>query len=179
MEITINSAENKWYAVYTNPRAEKQVYERLTENSIEAYLPLTKTVKEWSDRKKNVEMPLLPSYIFVKTSPKLFPSVYKTYGVVKFVSFEGKPVAIPQKQINTLRLLINANAEIEVTSENFETGDYVEVVSGALAGLTGELIKIGSNNRFVVRIDKLKQNLILKISKEFLKKTIKYEDYEQ
>ena len=77
---------------------------------------------------------------------------------------------IPQKQIDNLRLLVNSNADIEVSSENFAKGDNVEVVSGALVGLTGELIKIGSHNRFVVRIDRLDQNLILKIPRAFLKK---------
>ncbi len=165
-----NTAEEKWYAVYTQPRAEKQVYQRLVENGIETYLPLQKTIRQWSDRKKVVEKPLLSSYIFVKIIPKNFPFVYKTYGVVKFVSFEGQPVAIPQKQIDTLRLIIDSNADIEVSSEKFEKGDNVEVVAGALAGLTGELIKIGTHNRFVVRIDRLDQNLILKIPRTFLKR---------
>jgi len=171
MNVTINDSEdNKWYAVYTNPRAEKQVFERLVENDIEAYLPLKKTIRQWSDRKKIIEVPLLSSYIFVKISPKSFSLIYKTYGVVKFVSFEGKPVSIPEKQIDVLRMLIDSNAEIEVTSEIFAKGDNVEVVTGALKGITGELIQIGSNSRFIVRIDKLNQNLILKIPKNFLKK---------
>lgn len=162
--------EEKWYAIYTKPRAEKQVYQRLDESGIETYLPMQKTIRQWSDRKKVVEKPLLSSYIFVKIHPKNFPVVYKTYGVVKFVSFEGQPVSIPQKQIDNLRLIINSNADIEVSSENFAQGDNVEVVAGALSGLTGELIKIGTHNRFVVRIDRLDQNLILKIPRTFLKK---------
>jgi transcriptional antiterminator RfaH len=162
--------EDKWYALYTRPRAEKLVYQRLVEAGIETYLPLQKTYRMWSDRKKMVEKPLLTSYIFVKTNSKYFPVVYKINGVVKFVSFEGHPVSIPGKQIDNLRLLIDSNAEIEISSERFEKGDNVEVINGALIGLTGELIKIGTHNRFVVRIDKLDQNLILKIPKSFLKK---------
>jgi transcriptional antiterminator RfaH len=162
--------EDRWYALYTRPRAEKLVFARLEEESIETFLPLQKTFRIWSDRKKLVEKPLLPSYIFVKTHKKNFPKVYKIPGVVKFVSFEGNPVSIPQKQIDNLRLLINSNAEIEVSSERFSPGDNVEVTNGALAGLTGELIRIGSKNRVVVRIDRLDQNLILKIPKSFLKK---------
>ena len=171
MAETTNNSDEKWYAIYTRPRAEKQVYQRLKESGVETYLPMQKTIRQWSDRKKVVEKPLLSSYIFVKTNPKNFPVVYKTNGVVKFVSFEGQPVSIPQKQIDNLRLLINSNADIEVSSENFAKGDNVEVVNGALAGLTGELIKIGTHNRFVVRIDRLDQNLILKIPRAFLKKT--------
>jgi transcription antitermination factor NusG len=124
----------------------------------------------WSDRKKLVEKPLLSSYIFVKTNKKNYPRVYKITGVVKFVSFEGQPVSIPQNQIDNLRLLINSDAEIEVTSERFAQGDNVKVINGSLIGLTGELIKIGTKNRVVVRIDRLDQNLILKIPKSFLRK---------
>lgn len=165
-----NGSEEKWYALYTRPRAEKLVYQRLVEANIETFLPLQKTYRMWSDRKKLVEKPLLSSYIFVKTCSKNFPVVYQTNGVVKFVSFEGHPVSIPQYQIDNLRLLINSDAEIEVSSEKFAPGDNVEVVNGSLVGLTGELIKIGSHNRVVVRIDRLDQNLILKIPRAFLRK---------
>jgi transcription antitermination factor NusG len=168
--IKNNSSEEKWYALYTRPRAEKLVYQRLVEEGIETFLPLQKTYRMWSDRKKLVEKPLLTSYIFVKTIKHNFPKVYKTNGVVKFVSFEGHPVSIPQNQIDNLRLLINSDAEIEISSENFAKGDNVEVTSGSLIGLTGELIKIGNQNRVVVRIDRLDQNLILKIPKAFLRK---------
>jgi len=162
--------EEKWYALYTRPRAEKLVYQRLVEAGIETFLPLQKTYRMWSDRKKLVEKPLLSSYVFVKTNKKSFPKVYKTNGVVKFISFEGHPVSIPQNQIDNLRLLVNSDAPIEVSSEKFATGDNVEVINGSLIGLTGELIKIGSKNRVIVRIDRLDQNLILKIPKVFLRK---------
>ena len=168
--IKNNSFEEKWYALYTRPRAEKLVFQRLVEAGIETFLPLQKTYRMWSDRKKLVEKPLLSSYVFVKTNNKNFPKVYKTNGVVKFISFEGQPVSIPQKQIDNLRLLINSDAEIEVSSDKFATGDNVEVINGSLIGLTGELIKIGSKNRVIVRIDRLDQNLILKIPKAFLRK---------
>jgi transcription antitermination factor NusG len=168
--IKNNNSEIKWYALYTRPRAEKLVFNRLVEEGIETFLPLQKTYRMWSDRKKLVEKPLLTSYIFVKTNKKGFPAVYKTTGVVKFVSFEGQPVSIPQNQIDNLRLLINSDAEIEVTSEKLSQGDNVVVINGSLIGLTGELIRIGSKNRVVVRIDRLDQNLILKIPKAFLKK---------
>jgi transcription antitermination factor NusG len=164
------SSEEKWYAIYTRPRAEKLVYERLVEAGIETFLPLQRTYRIWSDRKKLVIKPLLSSYVFVKTIHKHFPVVYKTNGVVKFISFEGQPVSIPLKQIDNLRLLINADAEIEVSSEQFDKGDNVEVIAGVLTGLTGELIKIGGKKRVVVRIDRLDQNLVLTIPVSFLKK---------
>jgi transcription antitermination factor NusG len=162
--------EDKWYAVYTRPRAEKQVFQRLVEAGIETYLPLQKTYRKWSDRKKLVEMPLISSYIFVKTRSKFFTTVTKTYGVVRFLTFEGKKSPIPQQQIDNLRLLIDSNAEIEVTREQFEKGDNVKVVAGSLVGLTGELIKFNGRKRVVVRISNCDQNLVVKIPMAFLKK---------
>lgn len=171
-EPLIKQSIPKWYAAYTNPRAEKQVYSRLTEKGIETFLPLQKTVRQWSDRKKLVEKPLLSSYIFVKVLPVDFPKVYQTPGVVKLVSFEGKPVSIPQNQIDNLKLLINSDAEIEVSGERFAEGDHVKVTTGSLNGLTGELIKFGRRKRVIVRIDSLEQNLIVTIPPSFLEKIL-------
>jgi transcription antitermination factor NusG len=168
--LKTRTTEERWYAIYTHPRAEKQVFNRLVETGIEAFLPLQKTIRQWSDRKKVVEKPLLSSYVFVKVMPKNFPQVYKIYGVVKFVSFEGQPVPIPQKQIDNLKLLIDSDAEIEVTGEKLEKGNNVEVTSGSLLGLTGELISFGGKKRVVVRIDRLDQNIIVTIPATFLKK---------
>ncbi|MBK8883958.1 MAG: UpxY family transcription antiterminator [Bacteroidales bacterium] len=167
---TKKPVEEKWYAIYTNPRAEKQVYQRLIEEGVETFLPLQKAYRVWSDRKKLIEKPLIPSYLFVRILVKNFHHVYKQQGVVKFISFEGKPVSIPSKQIDNLKLLVNSDAKIELSSEIFAKGDNVEVISGSLVGLTGELIRVGNQNRVVIRIDRLDQNLLLKIPKAFLRK---------
>jgi transcriptional antiterminator RfaH len=164
------SLEDKWYAIYTSPRAEKLVFKRLQDAEIEAFLPLQKTYRQWSDRRKLVEKPLLSSYVFVKTNFKSFPVIYKTPGVVKFVSFEGKPVPIPQKQIDNLVLIINSDAEIEISGGVFAKGDNVEVTTGSLSGLTGELIRVHGKKRVIVRIDSLEQNIIVTIPTTFLRK---------
>lgn len=164
------STEVRWYAIYTNPRAEKQVRDRLIESQVEVFLPLQKTYRIWSDRKKLIEKPLLASYVFVRVSPAIFQKVYQIRGVVKFVTFEGQPASIPQNQIDNLRLLINSDTEIEITSEKYEKGDNVEVIRGSLIGLTGELVKRGKQNRVLVRIDRLDQNLIVDIPITFLRR---------
>ena len=68
--ISLVNGELKWFAVYTQSRAEKKVFERLTKADFEAFLPLTTVVKQWSDRKKKVKVPLINSYVFVNTSKK-------------------------------------------------------------------------------------------------------------
>ena len=167
---TLQRIENKWYAAYTNPRAEKRVYNRLVDAGIETFLPLQKSKRKWSDRIKWVEKPLINSYIFVRVKPVQFPIVYRTSGIVRLITFEGRPVSIPEAQINNLRLLVDSDAEIDITSEKFEKGDNIEVIAGSLAGLRGELIKIGTKKRVIVRIDSLEHNILVTIPHTFLSK---------
>ena len=159
-----------WYAVYTRPRAEKIVNSRLVELNIEVFLPLYKTLRKWSDRKKIIEKPLFSSYIFVNVNSKEQNKVLRVDGVVKYISFENKAVAIPEAQINNLKLLIGANVKIDMSSEKLEKGDNVEVVHGILSGLKGELVRIKNKNKVVVRIDRIDQNLIIDIPAVYLKK---------
>ena len=166
----LKKEQPRWFAAYTHPRSEKQVETRLLEAGVETFLPLQKTYRRWSDRKKLIEKPLINSYIFVRVIPKEFPKVFKVYGIVKFISFEGQPASIPDKQINNLRLLVNSDAELEVTSEKFEKGDNVEVTTGSLVGLTGELIQLGNKKRVLVRLDSLEKNIVVTIPVTFLSK---------
>jgi transcription antitermination factor NusG len=152
-----------WFAVYTRSRAEKKVFQRLQDEHIKSFLPLQKTIRQWSDRKKKVEIPLLKSYVFVHVSLSDFNIVLKTDGVVRFVAFEGQAAPIPQKQIDNLKLLANSDAEIEKTKKIFKSGQRVKIISGPLKDLTGELIDHGQKKRFLVRVDHIKQNLLVNI----------------
>jgi transcription antitermination factor NusG len=168
--IDRKDSTKKWYAIYTRSRSEKKVYCRLMESGVESFLPLYKTMRQWSDRKKLVEMPLLNSYVFTKLAIPSYELILQTEGAVKFVSFEGMPVPIPQKQIDNLILLINSRAEIEKTSRNFKPGQKVIVTLGPLKGLTGELVRTGNQNRFLMRIEHIRQNLLVNIPIDLLAK---------
>ena len=69
-ESTQNS---NWHVLYTKPRHEIKTLERLAQNGFEVYCPMKTTLKQWSDRKKKVSEPLLPSYIFIKITEKIEP----------------------------------------------------------------------------------------------------------
>jgi len=158
-----NPLEEKWYAIYTRPRAEKQVTGRLEEKGIHVYLPLQKKLRQWSDRKKWVETPLFSSYIFVKIDRRFYDSVLKTDGVVKYITFEGRAATIPQDQIDNLRIVVDSNADVETTWEKHRKGDKVEVTGGALKGLRGVLISDGGRKKVLVQVDRLDQNLVVEV----------------
>ena len=152
-----------WYALYTHPRAEKKTYERLLKKNIEAFLPVQMKLRQWKDRKKWIEEPLFRSYIFVKISDREYYEVLNTYGVVRYVTFSGKAVPIPDWQIKAVKQLLESNHEFEITNNDLIKGELVKVISGVLIGMKGELISINSGKKVLVRIDNIGHNLIVSI----------------
>ena len=134
----INTAP--WNVLYTTPRAEKKVYNRLVEMDIETYLPLYKTIRQWSDRKKKVEVPLFNSYIFVRSSEKQRFEILSVYGVVRYLYYLGKPAIIRQKEIDGIRRFLNQTEGYKIS---VEVGDKVEIASGVFEGVFGEVIRVG------------------------------------
>lgn len=108
-EIGIESA--KWQVVYTRPRAEKQVVERLNSLGIENYCPMQTLVRQWSDRKKKVVVPVINSYLFVKIMKAQESQVLGVVGVVQFVKFNGKAALVSEEEISSLKQFV-ANGNV-------------------------------------------------------------------
>ena len=159
----------KWYALYVNSRAEKKVREELSKKGIENYLPLKTTLRKWSDRKKMVEMPLIPGYIFVRIQYKNYIPVLQTQHVVAFVRFENRPAIIQEDQIDFLkRMLKQSDYTWEVTTEQFTPGQTVEIIAGPFIGLQAELIAVKGKKRVAVRIEQINNVLLVDIPMEDL-----------
>jgi transcription antitermination factor NusG len=158
----------KWYAIYTRPRWEKKLAERLEEKGIEHYLPMVKTLKLWSDRKKWVQEPLFKSYIFVHTSREEYLPAIQTPGAVKYISFEGKPVSIPDVQIEAIRTFIDSGEELLTDSPEMKIGDRVKVIRGPLKGLEGTLVEFHQKHRVRIMIEGIQQSLHIKVPQSFL-----------
>jgi transcriptional antiterminator RfaH len=159
-----------WYAVYTKSRHEKKLAGKLNEKGIEAYIPLRKTLKQWSDRKKAVEEVLIRSYVFVKILPTQYDTVLGYPGAVRFIWFSGKPAVIPDRQIALLKLVTGTGTEVTAVPCNLKPGTPVRVIAGPLQGLTGELIINAKGNNVVLRIDHVTTALMLTISPNLLER---------
>lgn len=162
----------KWYAVYTRSRAEKKVAEELKQNNIEHYLPLYKTLRQWSDRKKKVEVPLFTSYIFVHISVEhTYFDVLNTPGVVCFIKFSNKPAPIPEKDIEKIRTIVASGLPVEQVEPNeLAKGDKIEIINGPLKNYHGELIKVKGKEKVLLRLDSIDKNLMVDISLSDIKK---------
>jgi transcription antitermination factor NusG len=104
MEPQINEICN-WYVLYTLPNYEKKVNFILQKNKILTFLPLYKSKRRWSDRKKIVEVPLFSNYIFIKTTPADRYKALDTFGVKCFLNYDGRPVLVQDNEINNIRRL--------------------------------------------------------------------------
>ena len=156
-----------WYPVYTNPRAEKKALTLLTQKGIECYLPLYRQQKQWSDRKKWVDEPLIKSYVFVRISASQVSEVLMTNGVCRFLYFSGKIASMPDKQIEQLKLLLATEAELEISEHQFTKGEMVKIVAGPLQGLIGELVDFQTQKRLLLKIDHVGQSVLININSIF------------
>lgn len=159
-----NKNKKHWHVIYTRSRAEKRVIEELVYKKIECFLPLQKKLRQWKDRKKWVEMPLMTGYCFVNISRKEYEEVLKTANVVCFITFEGKAAIVPDNQIEAIkRMLKQYDFDVTVSTETFEPGKKVEVIEGPLMGLQGELIEARGKNKFVLRITQINSTFSVEI----------------
>ncbi len=162
-----------WYLLYTNPRAEKKAEIELRFLGYEVYLPLHKTLRQWSDRKKMVEVPLFNSYLFVYTElEKHYYPILNVPGIVKFVNFERKPAIVDPREIELIRLMLGNIEDLEAISsvELAEPGDEVEVIAGPLIGTKGKMLKHTGKNRMIIELNSIQQSLLLTIPQEYLRK---------
>jgi transcriptional antiterminator RfaH len=165
---------SKWFAVYTLPRNEKKVLERLSDCGIEVFLPIQKKLKKWSDRKKVVEEPLIRSYVFVRIKEQEYYTVLKTTGVIRYVSFEGKAVPIPEKQIDLLKKFLEQNYSIEVIEEQIEPGEMIEITMGSMMGVAGELVEHNGAKKVIIRIDHISHSLLVTLPRDYIVKIAKF-----
>ncbi len=154
----------KWYVIYTKARAEKKINFRLQAIGIETYLPLTKILRQWSDRKKWVEVPLFNSYIFVKISLKEYENVRRVDGVVNFIYHLRKPAVIRDEEIEAIEKFL---ANTEHKSIEFVPNEKVEIGEGLLMGKKGKILKIGKN-KVILLIEDLDTVIKAELAKSML-----------
>src|SRR5512142_513597 len=145
-----------WYAVWTRSRHEQVVREQIELKGVEVFLPTITRWSRWKDRKKKIDWPLFPGYLFVRLDPQETLPVRACTGVVSIVSFEGKPMPIPDFEIDGIRRLIDSDLQFDPCPFVRE-GDRVEVVHGPLKGVIGRLVRKGPHARLVLSVDLIAQ----------------------
>jgi transcription antitermination factor NusG len=150
MQISSNIEQQQWYALYVNSRAEKKVMDILLHKNIEAYVPIVKIMKQWSDRKKLVEIPLFNGYVFVNILNSQKDEVLQTKGVVNFVRHIGKIAVIREVEIERLKQIVSLGyyLEAEVTNKKYNKGERIRILSGPLKNIEGFVLH-NNNEQFI------------------------------
>ncbi|MDO9039289.1 MAG: UpxY family transcription antiterminator [Lutibacter sp.] len=151
-----------WYAIYTKPKWEKKVADRLEKSGIEVYCPMVTQIKQWSDRKKKVETPLIPSYVFVNREEKNRNDVFEVPGVVRYLFWLGKPAVIRDVEIMALQESLKETVStVEITA--YKTGDTIHIPDGPFKGKEG-IIKQVSNTKLQLVLKEL--GMLITLTKE-------------
>ncbi|MFE3871998.1 UpxY family transcription antiterminator [Flavobacterium sp. ZS1P70] len=119
-----------WYVVYTKPKWERKVAEQLGKIGIECYCPLITVVRQWSDRKKKIEVPLFNSYVFVQLAESDRNLVFQSAGAVRYLFWLGKPAIVKDEEIDVIRKWLHTPDSYDVCLTSIQVGDSIELESG-------------------------------------------------
>ncbi len=156
------NVEPRWYAAHTRARHEKRVAEQLGRNSVESLLPLYETVHWWKDRRKRVELPLFPGYVFVRIALRDRLTVLQLPSVVRLVGFNGTPTALPDEEMEALRNALRERVRAE-PHPHLSVGRRVRIVGGPLKGMQGILLRRKANLRVVLSIDVIMRSIVVDV----------------
>jgi transcription termination/antitermination protein NusG len=151
-----------WYAVWTRSRHEQVVRQQIERKHFDAFLPTIPRWSRWKDRKKKIDWPLFPGYCFARFSEDDALAILKCTGVVSIVSFEGRPAAIPDHEIESIRRLVESDMQFD-PCPLIREGMMVEVMHGALTGVIGRLVRKGSHARLVLSVDLIGQAVSVEV----------------
>lgn len=154
MKEQVTTDTKEWLVLYTKPRNEKKVTERLTQKGFEMYCPLVKTLRQWSDRKKKVEVPMFSSYIFIHIDEKSRQLALQDPGVMNYVYWLGKPAIVRKSDIEAFRHIVDNGEEVVVEGGRMEKGQFLEIQEGPFKGMTGMVDKMNAQT-FTLYIEQL------------------------
>ncbi len=153
-----------WYAIYVRPRAEKKVAAGMVEAGIEHFLPLRRTLRRWSDRKKWVDLPLIPGYCFVQLNRKNLVSALMVTHVLSVVRFNGEPAIIPNMQIEFLKRMLNqVEIAYKLAGKMPRPGQKVEIVAGPFIGMMAEMVKAKNKTKIYLRLEQIGSAISIEI----------------
>ena len=157
-----------WRVFYTRARAEKKCEERLQDRRIEVLVPKKKEIRQWSDRKKEVTVPLFRNYLFARVDEKDRLRVLRTNGIVRCVHFDGEPARLRQGTVEQLQTAQQAPDRLSVTDLRPPVGERVTVIDGPLQGLTGEVREHRGQMNILVRVEAIRQMMKVEVPADWV-----------
>lgn len=152
----------RWYAVCVRPRYEKLATRHIEHQGVNCFLPVYRSVRRWKDRRKELDMALFPGYVFVNLDPRDRLGVLRAPGVMRFVTFQGHPAAVPDSEIRALESSMSAGLRPQ-PSPYLRQGRKVRVKRGPLVGAEGIMIRRKERFRLVLSIDLIMRSVMFEV----------------
>ncbi len=149
--VVPRAGQVNWYAAYTCARHEKRAAEVLNRKAVETFLPLYEAVHRWKNGLARVQLPLFPSYIFVRIALADRLQVLEVPSIVRLVGFNGRPAPLPETDIETMRSCLGQGPSFE-PHPYLQAGRPVRVARGPLEGLEGTVVRRKSHTRLVISL---------------------------
>ena len=164
-----DTSQSAWYALRTRSRFEKMVHLQLTNKGYNVFLPLIHTTRQWSDRKRAIDLPLFPGYIFCNFDCQLRRDIIVTPGVVEVVGVAGAPAPIPESEIHDLQTMMQSGCD-PTPWPYLQDGEAIQVVDGPLVGTCGYLVKAQSSQRLVISISLLQRSVSVAVRRQWVRR---------
>ncbi|MBV6425952.1 MAG: Transcription antitermination protein RfaH [Haliscomenobacter sp.] len=135
--MTSATSNTPWQVLVVRPRSEKKTGQRLRELGFEACVPTQWQYRQWSDRRKKVEVVLFPNYVFIAADPARHNEVFRAGNIMRYLSLGGRIAALSEREVAMIKQLACLEAPVSIAYEGFRAGDEVEILGGSLAGYRG------------------------------------------
>lgn len=152
----------RWFAVSVRPRYEKLATRHLERLGVNCFLPVYRSVRRWKDRRKELDMALFPGYVFVNMNARDRLGVLRAPGVLRFVTFQGQPAAVPDSEIRALESSAFAGLRPQ-PHPYLRQGKKVRVKSGPLVDVEGIMIRRKEGFRLVLSIELISRSVMLEV----------------
>jgi len=162
-----SSPSNSWYILYTFPNLEKKICKELSRKRVESYLPLQKVIRQRSDRRKELSIPMFPSYIFIHSNEKERFKLLDIGGVQKYISFDGKPAKVSVEEIAHIKRFEETSCEVEA---HLVQGDQVLIVDGPFTGLKGRMFYKKGKERVGIHLSSINHFVSVEVGAASLRK---------
>jgi len=158
-----NKSAKYWFVLYTHSKCEFKVADSLSDMQIEYFLPTKIFVRKWSDRKKEIELPLFAGYIFIYANEFERLKSIELKQVARCLTDFGKPATVPEWQIESLKKMLIEKHQIEIIN-GIVKGKEVQINSGVFSGMRGILVDVKNKNQLAISIELINRTVIVNLN---------------
>ena len=165
----MNIFRNGWYLIYTRPQHERKVQSQLDTLNIKSFLPLTRKLRILHDRKKYVEQPLFPSYVFVYLEDiRNYYAGMESDGTLYYVRTGREVTRVQENVVENLKLVSNREFDLEVSDRRFQPGQAVVITQPPLTGLNCEIVQYNNKQKLMVKVELLNRSVLMTVPESYL-----------